>query len=87
MDFEWPVNLAVACPCGGSSLAVMVGDHPDSHVMDLRSRARAATLTGHLDYAFAASWHPQNPHIIATGNQVRPPLYFAGICTQVLPTH
>jgi hypothetical protein len=70
MDFRWPVNLAAASPCEGASLAVMVGDHPDAVVMDLRSRTQVATLSGHLDYAFAASWHPEHAHILATGNQV-----------------
>ena len=76
-DFEWPVNLAVAGPCGGGgpgggSLVAMVGDFPESCVVDLRSNARVATLSGHLDFTFAASWHPDQPHTLATGNQARP---------------
>ena len=75
-DFGWPVNLAVAGPCGGGgtgggSLVAMVGDYPESCVVDLRSNARVATLAGHLDFTFAASWHPDQPHTIATGNQAR----------------
>lgn len=27
-------------------------------------------LKGHLDYSFAAAWHPDG-HVVATGNQVR----------------
>ena len=77
-DFEWPVNLAVAGPCGGAggtgggSLVAMVGDYPESCVVDLRSNARVATLAGHLDFTFAAAWHPDQPHTLATGNQARP---------------
>lgn len=77
-DCEWPVNLAVAGPCGsaggtggGGSLVAMVGDYPESCVIDLRSNARVATLAGHLDFTFAAAWHPDQPHTLATGNQAR----------------
>ncbi len=69
--FEWPVNLAIANPCeGGSSLMIVVGDDTDAFVMDLRTRNYVHRLKGHLDYSFAASWHPFDGHTVATGNQV-----------------
>ncbi|CAL5224705.1 g7433 [Coccomyxa viridis] len=68
--FEWPVNLAIANPCeGGSSLMIVVGDDTDAFVMDLRTRNHVHRLKGHLDYSFAASWHPFDGHTVATGNQ------------------
>lgn len=71
-SFEWPVNLALTNPSEGSSLAIVVGDDPDAVVLDLRTKAAVMHLVGHLDYSFAASWHPNEPHIVATGNQARP---------------
>ena len=72
--FEWPVNLAIANPCeGGSSLMIVVGDDTDAFVMDLRTRNHVHRLKGHLDYSFAASWHPFDGHTVATGNQVGAP--------------
>ena len=69
--FEWPVNLAIANPReGGSSLMIVVGDDTDAFVMDLRTRNYVHRLKGHLDYSFAASWHPFDGHTVATGNQV-----------------
>ncbi|KAK9904808.1 hypothetical protein WJX75_002913 [Coccomyxa subellipsoidea] len=67
--FEWPVNLAIANPSEGSSLAIVVGDDPDAILLDLRTQSPVMHLKGHLDYSFAASWHPNDAHIVATGNQ------------------
>ena len=68
-DFGWPVNLAVASPCNSSQM-VVVGDDPEAFIVDLRTRSHVHRLTGHLDYSFAASWHPSDGHTVATGNQV-----------------
>lgn len=46
----------------------VVGDHTDIWLVDTVSGVTVATLGGHLDFSFAASWHP-NGHILATGNQ------------------
>ncbi|BDA49641.1 Uncharacterized WD repeat-containing protein C2A9.03 [Coccomyxa sp. Obi] len=67
--FEWPVNLAVANPSEGSPLAIVVGDDPEAVVLDMRTKAPVMHLKGHLDYSFAASWHPNEAHTVATGNQ------------------
>lgn len=64
------MNLAVACPCEGSSSVVVVGDDPDAFVLDLRTQTAVQRLHGHLDYSFAAAWQPEQPHTVATGNQV-----------------
>ena len=71
--FDWPVNLAVASPIEGSApaaLVAVVGDDPEAFIVDLRTRGHVHRLKGHLDYSFAAAWHPGNSHIVATGNQV-----------------
>ncbi len=73
--FEWPVNLAVANPSEGSPLAIVVGDDPEAIVLDMRTKAAVMRLKGHLDYSFAASWHPNDAHTVATGNQVLPLFY------------
>ena len=70
--FDWPVNLAVANPSEGSPLAIVVGDDPKAVVLDMRTKAAVMHLKGHLDYSFAASWHPNEAHTVATGNQVLP---------------
>ena len=83
--FEWPVNLAIANPCeGGSSLMVVVGDDTDAFIMDLRTRNHVHRLKGHLDYSFAASWHPSDGHTVATGNQVGSP---PATCSQTAYPH
>ena len=83
--FEWPVNLAIANPNeGGSSLVVVVGDDTDAFVMDLRTRNHVHRLKGHLDYSFAASWHPSDGHTVATGNQVGAS---QGACSQTSCPH
>lgn len=69
------MNLAVANPSEGSSLAIVVGDDPEAVVLDMRTKAAVMHLKGHLDYSFAASWHPNEAHTVATGNQVLPRLY------------
>ncbi len=48
---------------------VVVGDDPDAFVLDLRMQAPVQRLRGHLDYSFAAAWQPEQPQIVATGNQ------------------
>ncbi|CAK0787530.1 hypothetical protein CVIRNUC_010750 [Coccomyxa viridis] len=70
--FDWPVNLAVASPSEGSApaaLVAVVGDDPEAFVVDLRTRGHVHRLKGHLDYSFAAAWHPSDSHAMATGNQ------------------
>ena len=43
---------------------------PQALLLDEGSGKVTHTLTGHLDYSFAAAWHP-NGLVFATGNQVR----------------
>jgi hypothetical protein len=62
----WAVNCAVVSPDGTTIAAV--GDDPAAALLDARSGARAATLAGHVDYSFAAAWHPAGT-LLATGNQ------------------
>ena len=74
--FDWPVNLAVASPSEGSApgaLVAVVGDDPEAFIVDLRTRGHVHRLKGHLDYSFAAAWHPSDSHTVATGNQVSLP--------------
>lgn len=64
--FPWAVNCTAVSPCG--TLAAVVGDHPSAALLDLRSGANVATLAGHLDFSFAAAWHPGGT-LLATGSQ------------------
>ncbi len=43
---------------------------PQALLLDEVSGKVTHTLTAHLDYSFAAAWHP-NGLVFATGNQVR----------------
>ena len=64
---EWAANYAVACPTD-PKLVGIVGDHPEGVLWDSSSGRVVTTLLGHLDYSFAAAWHPIG-HLLATGNQ------------------
>jgi hypothetical protein len=70
----WAVNCTVAQP-GGGRLLCTVGDHPEARVYEAANGRQVAALSGHLDYSFAAAWHPDG-NVVATGNQVGP----AGCC-------
>ena len=67
----WAANWATASPHGGKLLAV-VGDDPIGLVLDTATGDRVAQLKGHLDYSFAAAWHPGGVYL-ATANQVTQP--------------
>lgn len=47
----------------------VVGDDPVAQLTDLKTGKPVAALQGHLDYSFAAAWHPDG-NLLATGNQV-----------------
>ena len=77
----------------------MVGDDPVARLTDLKSGKPVAALEGHLDYSFAAAWHPDG-HLLATGNQVtartykRLPFTICAtqlqchyLCSAMLPVH
>lgn len=70
----WPANWATASPDNGKLLAV-VGDDPEALVLDTATGATVAELNGHLDYSFAAAWHPNGTYL-ATANQVLIPNRF-----------
>ncbi|KAL4427141.1 hypothetical protein ABPG77_001145 [Micractinium sp. CCAP 211/92] len=63
----WAVNCTVVQP-GSGRLLLTVGDDPTAHVYDAASGRQVAQLKGHLDYSFAAAWHPDG-YVVATGNQ------------------
>ncbi|KAL4459152.1 hypothetical protein ABPG75_014017 [Micractinium tetrahymenae] len=63
----WAVNCTVVQP-GTSRLLLTVGDDPAAHVYEAASGREVAQLKGHLDYSFAAAWHPDG-YVVATGNQ------------------
>ncbi|DBB18543.1 hypothetical protein WJX82_001381 [Trebouxia sp. C0006] len=67
LHYDWAVNFAAACPSNDSLVAV-VGDDPVAQLTDLKTGKPAAALKGHLDYSFAAAWHPDG-NLLATGNQ------------------
>ncbi|KAK3009119.1 hypothetical protein RJ639_014915 [Escallonia herrerae] len=64
--FPWPVNHTSLSPDG--KLIVIVGDNPDGVLVDSQTGKTVAPLSGHLDFSFASSWHPDG-HTFATGNQ------------------
>lgn len=64
--FDWAVNFSTLSPCG--RVVCTVGDDPVGVLTDMSSGRAVAQLRGHLDYSFAAAWHPSG-HLIATGNQ------------------
>ena len=68
MHYNWAINFAAACPSNDSLVAV-VGDDPVAQLTDLKTGKPVAALQGHLDYSFAAAWHPDG-NLLATGNQV-----------------
>lgn len=76
---EWAANYAVACPTD-PKLVGIVGDHPEGVLWDSGSGRLVTTLQGHLDYSFAAAWHP-NGHLFATGNQVQLCVSCCFLCT------
>jgi WD40 repeat protein len=66
--YEWAVNFSTVCPRDAGLMAV-VGDDPDALLVDTRQGGRPVhKLQGHLDYSFAAAWHPDG-WLLATGNQ------------------
>lgn len=67
----WAVNTTVVQP--GGRLLCSVGDDPDALVFDPGQRGTRAAVQlagGHVDFSFAAAWHPDG-NVLATGNQVR----------------
>ena len=66
-SMPWAVNCTASCPMG--RLLCVVGDDPESVILDPSSGGAAvARLRGHADYSFACAWHPDG-NVIATGNQ------------------
>lgn len=66
-SFPWAVNYTAVDPMS-RKLACVVGDDPASVLLDLSSGKQVASMHGHLDFSFAAAWHPSG-NMVATGNQ------------------
>ncbi|XP_061354151.1 uncharacterized WD repeat-containing protein C2A9.03-like isoform X1 [Gastrolobium bilobum] len=64
--FPWPVNHTSLSPNG--KLLLIVGDSPEGMLVDSQNGKTIVPLSGHLDFSFAASWHPDGV-TFATGNQ------------------
>ncbi|KAG6469243.1 hypothetical protein ZIOFF_073949 [Zingiber officinale] len=64
--FPWPVNHTSRSPDG--KVLVIVGDDPNSMLVDAHTGKTVHTLQGHLDFSFASSWNPDG-QTFATGNQ------------------
>ncbi|ESW20649.1 hypothetical protein PHAVU_005G003900 [Phaseolus vulgaris] len=64
--FPWPVNHTSLSPNG--KLLLIVGDNPEGVLVDSQSGKTVVNLSGHFDYSFASSWHPDGM-TFATGNQ------------------
>jgi WD40 repeat protein len=50
------------------NMLAIVGDETDAFVYDTNTSRPAIQMPGHLDWSFAAAWHP-NGTLLATGNQ------------------
>jgi len=80
LTLDWSVNYAAVHP-DNPNLILVVGDDPTGYVLDVTKASDGRTessswrshvvyeLKGHLDYSFAAAWHPQGGRLLATGNQ------------------
>jgi len=66
-DFPWAVNYSTSNPLNPKMMCV-AGDDPDVLLVDSCSGKTTHSLKGHLDYSFAAAWHPDG-QVLATGNQ------------------
>ncbi|RZC16100.1 putative WD repeat-containing protein C2A9.03 isoform D [Glycine soja] len=64
--FPWPVNHTSLSPNG--KLLLIVGDNPECMLVDSQNGKTIVPLSGHFDYSFASSWHPDGV-TFATGNQ------------------
>ncbi|RDY13513.1 hypothetical protein CR513_01554, partial [Mucuna pruriens] len=64
--FPWPVNHTSLSPNG--KLLLLVGDNPEGMLVDSQNGKTIDSLSGHFDYSFASSWHPDGV-TFATGNQ------------------
>jgi WD40 repeat protein len=65
-EYPWAVNYTAVGRDG--TLAAVVGDTKEAWVVDTRSGKLVQTCEGHLDFSFAAAWHPDGVRF-ATGNQ------------------
>lgn len=64
--YPWAVNYTSVG--AGGKLACVVGDTKDAWVVDTATGRLVAKCAGHLDFSFAAAWHPDGVRF-ATGNQ------------------
>ena len=65
-EYPWAVNYTAVGRDG--RLAAVVGDAKEAWVVDTRTGKLVQTCEGHLDFSFAAAWHPDGLRF-ATGNQ------------------
>ena len=65
-EYPWAVNYTAVGRDG--TLAAVVGDTKEAWVVDTRTGKLVQTCEGHLDFSFAAAWHPDGVRF-ATGNQ------------------
>ncbi|XP_058784997.1 uncharacterized WD repeat-containing protein C2A9.03-like [Vicia villosa] len=65
-SFPWPVNHTSISPDG--KLLLVVGDNPESMLVDSQNGKTVTALSGHLDFSFASAWNPDGV-TFATGNQ------------------
>jgi WD40 repeat protein len=62
----WSVNYTAISPDG--KLACVVGDATEAVLLDMTTGQRVGECNKHLDYSFAAAWHPGG-NLLTTGNQ------------------
>mmetsp|Transcript_10618 Transcript_10618/g.21014 ORF Transcript_10618/g.21014 Transcript_10618/m.21014 type:complete len:449 (-) Transcript_10618:78-1424(-) len=65
-QMPWSVNYTAISPDG--KLACVVGDATEAVLLDMTTGQRVGECNKHLDYSFAAAWHPGG-NLLTTGNQ------------------
>ncbi|TPX69641.1 hypothetical protein SpCBS45565_g02287 [Spizellomyces sp. 'palustris'] len=66
LTFKWPINCTTLSP--DRRMLCVVGDNPNTLIVDSEAGEHLATLKGHIDYSFACAWSPCG-RLVATGNQ------------------
>ncbi|KAK9249406.1 WD40-repeat-containing domain protein [Lipomyces tetrasporus] len=65
-QYPWAINCTATSPNG--KLRIVVGDAPETMLVDTTSGEIISMISGHKDYSFACAWS-NDGYTIATGNQ------------------
>ncbi|KAK9239151.1 WD40-repeat-containing domain protein [Lipomyces kononenkoae] len=65
-QYPWAINCTATSPNG--KMRIVVGDAPESMLVDTTSGEIMSMISGHKDYSFACAWS-NDGYTVATGNQ------------------